>query len=122
MMELKIIDEHKNVLLKRKEITFEVNHSQTKSTPSRVELRNKLAEVLKTKPELIYVKRVETKTGTMMATGKANAYDSIEQAKRVEPKHIVARNTPASEKKEEKTEAEAPATPATPAAPQKKEA
>jgi small subunit ribosomal protein S24e len=119
MMELKIIDEHKNILLKRKEITFEVNHSLTKSTPSRVELRNKLAETLKTKPELVFVKRVETKTGTMRATGKANAYDSIEQAKRVEPKYIVARNTPASEKKEEKTEAEAPAPPATP---QKKEA
>lgn len=118
-MELKIIDEHKNVLLKRKEITFEVNHSQTKSTPSRVELRNKLAETLKTKPELIYIKRVETKMGTMLATGKANAYDSIEQAKRVEPKYIIARNTPAAEKKEEKPEAEAPAPPATA---QKKEA
>jgi small subunit ribosomal protein S24e len=119
-MELKIIDEHKNILLKRKEITFEVNHSQTKGTPSRVELRNKLAEMLKTKPELIYVKRVETKSGTMLATGLANAYDSIEQAKRVEPKYIIARNTPAAEKKEEKAEAEAPAPP--PATTQKKEA
>jgi small subunit ribosomal protein S24e len=118
-MELKIIDEYQNILLKRKEITFEVNHSQTKSTPSRVELRNKLAEMLKTKPELIYVKRVETKTGTMRATGKANAYDSVEQAKRVEPKYIVVRNTPAAEKKEEKPEAEAPAAPAPP---EKKEA
>jgi small subunit ribosomal protein S24e len=116
-MELKIIDEHQNILLKRKEITFEVNHSQTKSTPSRVELRNKLAEILKTKPELIFVKRVETKTGTMLATGLANAYDSVEQAKRVEPKYIVARNTPAAEKKEEKPEA-----PAAPVTPQKKEA
>ena len=108
-MELKIIDENKNVLLKRKEITFEVNHSQTKGTPSRVELRNKLAEMLKTKPELVYIKRVETKMGTMRATGKANTYDSIEQAKRVEPKYIIARNTPAAEKKEEKPEAKAPA-------------
>ena len=124
-MELKIIDEHKNILLKRKEVTFEVDHSQTKSTPSRVELRNKLAEMLKTKPELIYIKRVETKMGTMRATGKANAYDSLEQAKHVEPKYIIARNTPAAEKKEEKAEAEAPAPPPPPAASattQKKEA
>jgi small subunit ribosomal protein S24e len=111
-MELKIIDEHKNILLKRKEVTFEVNHSQTKGTPSRVELRNKLAEMLKTKPELIYIKRVETKSGTMLATGLANAYDSIEQAKRVEPKYIVARNTPKAEAKEEEPEAKAPAAPA----------
>ncbi len=119
-MELKIIDERKNVLLKRREITFEVNHSQTKSTPSRVELRNKLAEVLKTKPELVYIKHVETKTGTMLAAGKANAYDSAEQARRVEPKYIVARNTPESEKKEEKAEGET--APSPPATPQKKEA
>ena len=39
----------------------------------------------------------------MIAVGEANAYDSIEQAKLLEPKHIVARNAPPekAEKKEE---------------------
>jgi len=105
-MEIKITKEQQNRLLKRKEITFEIDHSQTRGTPQRLEVRNKLAEVLKTKPELVYVKRVETKTGTMKATGEANAYESIEQAKLIEPKYIIARNIP--QEKKEKAEAPAP--------------
>ena len=105
-MEIKITKEQQNRLLKRKEITFEIDHSQTRGTPQRLEIRNKLAEVLKTKPELVYVKRVETKTGTMKATGEANAYESIEQAKLIEPKYIITRNIP--QEKKEKAEAPAP--------------
>jgi len=109
-MEVKITEEQQNILLKRKEILFEVEHSQTKGTPSRLEIRNKLAEMLKTKPELVYVKRVETKTGTMTAKGEANAYESVEQAKLVEPRYIVTRNMPSEkkEKAEEKVEAPPP--------------
>jgi small subunit ribosomal protein S24e len=107
-MEIKIIQQQQNILLKRKEIAFEIDHTQTKGTPSRIEIRNRLADLLKTKPELVYVKLVETKTGTMKANGQANAYETVEQAKRVEPKYIIARNTPAAEKKTEKA-AEKPA-------------
>lgn len=107
-MEIKITEEQQNILLKRKEIQFEVEHSQTKGTPSRLEIRNKLAEMLKTKPELVYVKRVATKTGTMKAKGEANAYESIEQAQRIEPKYIVTRNTPAEKKEKTEEKAEAP--------------
>ena len=103
-MEVKITEEQQNILLKRKELLFEVEHSQTKGTPSRLEIRNKLAEILKTKPELVYVKRVETKTGTMRAKGKANAYESVEQAKLIEPRYIVTRNMPPAEKKEKAEE------------------
>jgi len=35
---------------------------------------------------------MQTKTGTMTTVGKANVYDSVEQAKSLEPKHIIARN------------------------------
>lgn len=105
-MEIKITKEQQNRLLKRKEISFEIDHSQTRGTPQRLEIRNKLAEVLKTKPELVYVKRVETKTGTMKATGEANAYESIEQAKLIEPKYIITRNIP--QEKKEKAEVPAP--------------
>jgi small subunit ribosomal protein S24e len=110
-MEIKITKEQQNRLLKRKEITFEIDHSQTRGTPQRLEIRNKLAEVLKTKPELVYVKRVETKTGTMKATGEANAYESIEQAKLIEPKYIINRNIPQEKKEKTEEKAEAPAPP-----------
>lgn len=104
-MEVKITQQQYNPLLKRKEIAFEIEHSQTKGTPARLEIRQRLAEILKTNLEVVFVKRVETKAGTMRAIGNANAYDSIEQAKLIEPKYIIARNLP-KEKKEEK---EAPA-------------
>jgi len=107
-MEIKITNQQQNQLLKRKEITFEVEHTQTKGTPQRQEIRNKLAETLKTKPELVYIKRVETKTGTMKATGEANAYESVEQAKLIEPEHIITRNTPPEKREKVEEKAEAP--------------
>ncbi|MGD2066241.1 MAG: 30S ribosomal protein S24e [Candidatus Bathyarchaeota archaeon] len=91
-MKLKIVSKEKNPLLKRTEIAFSIDHDQTGGTPSRTEVRTQLASLLKTKLELVYVKHLETKTGTMAAVGEANAYESAEQAKLVEPKHIFARN------------------------------
>jgi len=101
-MKIKITNEQQNRLLKRKELTFEIDHTQTKGTPQRLEIRNRLTELLKTKPELVYIKRFETKTGTMKAIGEANAYESIEQAKLIEPEYIIDRNIP--QEKKEKTE------------------
>ena len=99
-MEVRITSEEYNPLLKRREVAFEVEHTETRGTPPRFEVRKRLASLLKTDLELVYVKKVETKRGAMVAFGEANAYDSIEQAKLVEPEHIVARNMPL-EKKEE---------------------
>jgi small subunit ribosomal protein S24e len=100
-MEVKIISEKYNPLLKRREVIFEVRHEQTKGTPPRFEVRAKLAEMLKMKLEQVYVKRVETKTGTMVAIGEANAYDEVKQAMLIEPKYVIERNTPKKEAKEE---------------------
>ena len=102
-MKLKIISKEQNPLLKRKEVTFSVEHAQTGGTPTRVEVRKQLATLLKTDLELVYVKHVETKTGTMVAIGEANAYDSIEQAKLMEPKHIIARNATPEKPEEAQT-------------------
>lgn len=102
-MKVKIVSREYNPLLKRKEVIFEVEHSDTRGTPLRLEVRKELASKLKTSLDLVYVRKVETKTGTMIAVGEANAYDSVEQAKLLEPKHIVARNVP-PEKAEEKEE------------------
>jgi small subunit ribosomal protein S24e len=110
-MEIKITRQQYNPLLKRKEITFKVEDIQTTGTYSRLEVRKTLAAMLKTSIEAVYVKRVETKTGTMTVTGEANIYDVAEQAKIIEPQYIITRNTPKEERKEkteekpEKTEA-----------------
>ena len=91
-MKVNIISKKQNPLLKRKEVTFSVDHAQNGGTPSRVEVSKQLASLLQTKPEMVYVKNMATKTGQMLAVGKANVYDSIEQGKLMEPKHVIARN------------------------------
>lgn len=103
-MRIKITSQEQNPLLKRTDITFEVEHKETRGTPSRLEVRKELASKLKRNTELVYVKKMETRTGTMTATGKATAYDSVEQAKLVEPEHIIIRNTPPEKPEEEKAE------------------
>ena len=99
-MKVKIISKEYHPLLKRKEVTFKVEHTETGGTPSRFEVRKQLATLLKTDLELVYVKKMETKRGTMTAVGEANAYDSVEQVKLVESKHIVARNVPPKQPEE----------------------
>jgi len=100
-MKIKITSQEHNPLLKREDIVFEVDHEEMKGTPSRLEVRKELASKLKKEPELVYVRRIETRTGTMTAVGEATAYNSKEQAAFVEPEHITIRNTP-QEKPEEK--------------------
>jgi small subunit ribosomal protein S24e len=102
-MKVKIISKEYNPLLKRKEVAFKVEHAETGGTPHRFEVRKQLATLLKSDLELVYVKKMETKTGTMTAFGEANAYDSAEQVKLVEPKHIVARNVPPKQPEETET-------------------
>jgi len=102
-MKVKIISEEYNPLLKRKEVAFQVEHSETGGTPLRLEVRKELASLLKTDLERVYIKKMETKTGTMTTVGEANAYDSIEQAKLVEPEHIVTRNMPPKQPEESQT-------------------
>jgi len=46
-------------------------------------------------------KKFVTKTGMQTATGFANVYESIEQAKLIEPEYIVNRNIPPEKPKEE---------------------
>jgi len=100
-MEIKIVAENENLLLKRREVTFQVEHDQTGGTPPRLEVKNALAKLLKKDANLVFIKKLETKTGTHVAVGLANVYDSIEQAKLIEPEYIIKRNMPPQKPKEE---------------------
>ena len=107
-LKIKIISEKSNPLLKRKEINFELNHSEEGQTSSRLEVKEKLADELKAKPDLVFVEKVETKTGTTIARGEANVYESAEQAKLVEREHIITRNSPPAEPVKEEPVKEEP--------------
>jgi small subunit ribosomal protein S24e len=105
MMEVNVLSQKENLLLRRKEIRFNVKHVAG-ATPPRLEIRKAVAEALKADVNLIFIKKFETKPGTHTALGLANLYDSAEQAKLIEPDYIIKRNVPPQEnpKEEEKKE------------------
>jgi small subunit ribosomal protein S24e len=103
-MDVKILSQSENPLLKRKEIRFEADHEKTGSTPTRLEIRRAVADAMKANVDLIFIKKFETKTGTHTAAGTANLYDSAEQAKLIEPEYIIKRNMPPEKPKEEAKE------------------
>jgi small subunit ribosomal protein S24e len=93
-MEIEIISEKENPLLKRREVYFRVKHEQMGSTPPRLEVRKAIASALKAKVDFVFVKKFKTKTGKHIAVGLANVYDSVDQARLVEPEYIIKRNEP----------------------------
>jgi len=101
-MKIKIVSQKKNPLLKRNEIQFQVEHSQTGSTPPITEVRKAIANALKKDENVVFVKKLQTKTGSVIAVGLANVYDSLEQARLIEPNYIIKRNTPPEKKEKEK--------------------
>ena len=100
-MKLNITSEKNNPLLKRREVYFTLEHDQTGSTPPRLEVRNAVAAALKADANLVFIKWLGTKTGTQVAEGIVNVYDSVEQAKLAEPEYIIKRNCPSEKPKEE---------------------
>ena len=103
-MEVKIVSMKENPLLKRKEVDFRVEQGPKGKTPARLEVKKALAAELKMSEEVVFVKRMRTMTGTNTTVGVANAYETVEQAKFIEPEYIIKRNSPPEEPKEEATE------------------
>lgn len=91
-MEIEIVSERENPLLKRREVNFGVKHEQMGSTPPRLQVRSAIATAVKVKMDFVFVKKLKTKTGKHIAVGLANVYDSIDQARLVEPEYIMKRN------------------------------
>ena len=103
-MQVEIKSQTDNSLLKRKEVQFALTHEEEGRTPSRPDIRKAVASALHANPDLVFVKRLITRTGTREAVGVANVYESLEQAKSTEPDYIVARNIPPEKPKEEAKE------------------
>lgn len=93
-MKIEVASIRENPLIGRREVTF---HIQDSDMPKRIEARKELATILKAEIDKVWVKLLETKTGTQMVSGLAHVYDKAEDALKVEPKHIVVRNQLPSE-------------------------
>ena len=73
------------------------------STPSRSSVRIELAVALRVELDQVYVRKMETKSGTRTTVGVAHVYKDPKEALKVEPKYVVERNktAAAAEKPEE---------------------
>ncbi|CAG0961158.1 MAG: 30S ribosomal protein S24e [Candidatus Methanoperedens sp.] len=90
-MEIQIIKDKTNPLLNRREISVAV---KSKTTATRMELKNKLAAMLNSKPELIVVEHLGTIYGKQEMVGTASLYQTEERLKQLAHKHLIARDAP----------------------------
>jgi ribosomal protein S24E len=116
-LDLKIVEERKNPLLKRVEYRFEMSHPAA-ATPKRDEVRQELASQLKVPKERIVVERMHAKFGTPMSVGEAAAYASKDAALATVREHILIRNG-LKEKAKPAVPGAEPEAPAAPAAEEK---
>lgn len=100
-MEIRIESERYNPLLKRKEVYFRIKFNG--KTPSRKEIREKIAGLLNAEPERFVVQYIKTEFGKKEAKCYAKIYDTAEDLKRIEEDYVLIRNFPEL-KKEEKAE------------------
>ena len=100
-MQIKVESTKDNPLLKRREVDFTINQGPKEKTPQRLEVKKALAAELQIGVDVVFVKRMHTKTGTNITQGEANVYQKAEQAKLVEPEYIRKRNSPPEKPKEE---------------------
>ncbi|MDW7727312.1 MAG: hypothetical protein SCH70_09465 [Candidatus Methanoperedens sp.] len=88
-MEIDIITDKTNLSLKRRDVSIVV---KSKSTPSRLEVKNKLAALLDSKPELIVVNRLNPEFGKQETVGTAGIYENVELLKNVALGHLAGRD------------------------------
>lgn len=93
-MEVTVEKDNQNPVLKRKEIHFKVKFDS--QTPSRSDIKQKLAGLYATSAENVVVDYIKSEFGMSEANCYAKIYDNADDLNRFESKHIIKRNTPAA--------------------------
>jgi ribosomal protein S24E len=88
-MEIKIIQDYKNILFNRREIKATIHHN---TLPSREEVSKLLAEKCSSHPENIAIKKIAGKFGTKTFDITANVYHSAKDKDKTEIKTQKQRN------------------------------
>lgn len=98
-MELKITDDKENILLKRRELRMEINHSQS-PTPKKQDLIKDIAVKYSVPEDHVVVDYIFTKKGVQNSTAKVKVYKEKPKTKFKEKK---AGEKPKEEKSETQT-------------------
>jgi len=104
--DLKITNDRRNELLKRRELSFTLGYSGR--SPSRSEVMGKVCAILSLDEKKVVLDSVKTRFGERMMLGIARVYDDEAKLKTTERAHLLERGKP---KPKEGAEAEAPVAP-----------
>jgi ribosomal protein S24E len=107
-LDVKIVKDVRNELFGRREIDFEVVHTDS-GTPDRFSVRKALASKAGSKLENVYVLSIMNDTGTDKSLGRADVYENRQFAEKTLPRYLLIRNMPPEERaKVQKVEKEKP--------------
>ncbi|MHA2271387.1 MAG: 30S ribosomal protein S24e [Candidatus Hodarchaeales archaeon] len=95
VLDLKIVHEHSNPLLRRKEIRAEIQHDGA-ATPKREAVRARAAALMNTELENVILVSIESEFGKGASKVRLHVYDDLSAVK-IEPLHILKRNSLAGE-------------------------
>jgi len=79
-----------NKLLNRRELDLIISYES--STPRRDEVRKLIAERYGVEVERVIVEKLESMFGMLKAKAHVHIYDTVEDAKRIERRHILRRH------------------------------
>ncbi|ENN96682.1 30S ribosomal protein S24e [Methanocaldococcus villosus KIN24-T80] len=89
-MEIKIVSDRYNPLLKRREIKFILDHEG--ATPTFKDVRSKLCAMFNVDKNLLILEKIVEETGMQRCRGYVKIYDDENILKLVERKHILLKN------------------------------
>jgi small subunit ribosomal protein S24e len=95
-MDVEIISRKENKILNRQEVGFLVKGAG--ATPSRKELREKIAALLNADEKTIIVDVLKTSYGSTELKGIARIYKNKKDLERLELSYVIARNFPEEKK------------------------
>ena len=98
-MDISIIEDKSNALLNRRELNFTATFEG--STPSRIDIKNKLAAMLNVPRELVIIQNIDNKFGKQEAEGYAKIYEEAARMAQVEREYVLKRNELPEEPAEE---------------------
>ena len=90
-LQIEILKEFENPLLKRKELECIVRHPRS-ATPTRAEIRDKLSALLNCDKEALFVEKILSEFGVSVTKIYARVYSTPSDAAFIEPSHLLTRN------------------------------
>jgi small subunit ribosomal protein S24e len=101
-MDINITKDNSNALLNRRELNVTIAFDG--ATPSRDDVKAKIAAILNAPLELVIVQKIENEFGKQELTGYVKIYETAERMKQIEKDYVLKRNALPGSEVEEATE------------------